>query len=466
MTEHATNAAQAETAFLAGVEANLQDARGTVLAGAIWKSRHGSDELELRHRLESLGKGRADLKALPKNKHYVLSGFRRRFLFGAKQVSAAIASVLSPVDHYLTSDSPAPPIGADALREHIRVMAAPHRAPTLVGVCSPSGFTDDARRSPVNLPNVDVVLIEPRPGGGWRLQAIGDVVGPDTLKLFDPETGGDKLRRVQACIDARGADLLTGGLSAERIGRELHLPLDVVVAAFEQRVSDDAELRVTREEQDVLLFRGATAEKEDSHMSIGDRFKKLFKKGEDHTATINALSERRAKLDQRRQRVYEDVTHLELREQQMIEHGKQATTQSMKVRYASQIKSVRDDLKRSHAMAKMLGQQIDVINTDIHNLTLIQEGKSAQLPTTEQLTQHAVEAEEMLEQLAANTEIASGLGAGAGTEVELTSDEERAILAELDGPSASTEETAQRESAAPSSVAKEPKQSHPPEAAS
>jgi hypothetical protein len=47
----------------------------------------------------------------------------------------------------------------------------------------------------------------------------------------------------------------------------------------------------------------------------------------------------------------------------------------------------------------MLNQQINIIATDIHNLTLIQQGESASLPTTDELTENAVKAEEMLETL-------------------------------------------------------------------
>jgi hypothetical protein len=81
----------------------------------------------------------------------------------------------------------------------------------------------------------------------------------------------------------------------------------------------------------------------------------------------------------------------------------------------------------------VLGQQVDVISTHVHNLTLIQQGKAAKLPTHEELTQDAVRAEEMLERLTADAELATGLDAGAmGSSL---SAEEAAILAELEGSS-------------------------------
>jgi hypothetical protein len=79
----------------------------------------------------------------------------------------------------------------------------------------------------------------------------------------------------------------------------------------------------------------------------------------------------------------------------------------------------------------MLNKQIDIISTDIHNLTLIQQGQMAELPDTETLTENAVKAEEMLETLKADSELVGMLETG--MEESLTSDDELAILREFEG---------------------------------
>ena len=89
-------------------------------------------------------------------------------------------------------------------------------------------------------------------------------------------------------------------------------------------------------------------------------------------------------------------------------------------------------MERLNATARVIGQQVDVISTHIHHLTLIQQGQMARLPQTEEITQDAVRAEEMLEQLSADVQLTSTLSVGV-TGSTLT-DEEAEILKELEGP--------------------------------
>ncbi len=105
----------------------------------------------------------------------------------------------------------------------------------------------------------------------------------------------------------------------------------------------------------------------------------------------------------------------------------------VKRRLAAQLKQVRHDIARQNASANMLNDQINVVSTHIHNLTLIQQGQIAQVPPTEQITLDAVRAEEMLEQIRADSDLASSLEVGA--DESLTSAEEREILKEFEQPS-------------------------------
>jgi len=79
----------------------------------------------------------------------------------------------------------------------------------------------------------------------------------------------------------------------------------------------------------------------------------------------------------------------------------------------------------------MLSKQINIISTHIHNLELAQTGSVASLPTSEDLTEAAVNAEEILEQLNASDDLVSSLEVSMA-ESAMT-DDEAEILRELEG---------------------------------
>lgn len=449
MNPHAVRAAEIESAFLAGAETNLNQARNRRLYGSRWGWSTRSQEEVLRARLVEAGRyDRELLRRMPKNTSRVLTGTVPRLLFGRRRTSVAIASVLAPVEQLLDEESgtPPPPLGLASLMAHVRELAAGADVPHLIGVCSPSGFTEEARRGGLEIPHVTLVLIEPRADGGWTALPGSLDATPADCKLFDPEATSQKIERVRQEIEARRADLVTGGLSATDIGSRLGLPARLVALSFEQVATADPELKISRQQGEVLLFRGAAARIEDSHMTMADWIKQLFSGEGDEARKINALSERRAQLVSRRDRLYGDLSKLETREGELLQQGRESASPSVKRRVAAQIKQLRDDMSRVQATARMLGQQVDVISTHIHNLSLIQQGQMARLPAPEEITADAVRAEEMLEQLNSEAELVTGLSMGT---VAMGTDEEMAILAELEGPADLSEEPAAPTRAAP-----------------
>ncbi len=167
-------------------------------------------------------------------------------------------------------------------------------------------------------------------------------------------------------------------------------------------------------------------------MNVVDRIRQLFAKEGDEAQKINILAERRARLSERRDRIYGDVGKLENKEQELVRQGRQNKSTVARRRLAAQLAQLRKDITRQNTTANMLNQQMNVISTDIHNLTLIQQGNMAQLPDTEELTQNAVKAEEMLESLKVDAELVSSLETGLSDAI--TSAEELAILKEFDEP--------------------------------
>ncbi len=436
MNEHATKMLQAESAYLSGVASNLEAAKGKQFTGTIWQTSRDDDSDRLRALMAANRVyDRERLSELPHNRRISLHGYRRTWWFRKRRTGVAIASVLCPLEDLVTDRDREPgPIDLPELHAHVRKLVTDPSVDHVIGVCAPSGFTAAARAAKLELEKVTLVLVEPAPDGGWKVTSPHRDLQGHVLALFDPEQGSEKLERVQREIEERSAELLTAGLSASSIASRLGLPKDVVMAAVERVAAADPELRVSREADDVLLFRGATARSEEkTSMNVVDRIRQLFSRDGEEVEKINLLSERRAKLAQQRDRLYGDIAKLETKEADLVREGRENKSQVARRRLAAQLGQLRKDIGRQNTTASMLNQQINIISTDIHNLTLIQQGNLAHLPSTEELTENAVKAEEMLETLTVDSELVSSLETGLA-EASM-SEEELAIMKEFDEPS-------------------------------
>ena len=429
-----SDALKIETEFLAGVEANFENAKGRHFRGSIWQTTRDDEVETLRAALarNRRSEPRKLLKQTPHNRRVTLHGYERRWWFGRRRTGLATASVLAPLEHYAEKDVGDPPaVDLGELQDHVRKIAGDGKVPHVIGVCAPTGFTDEARQARLELPNVTLVLVEPNAAGGWRVNT-GTAKVPDyVLRVFDPEATNQKIQRVRDEIGKHGADLLTGGLSVSAIAERLDLPDFLVAEAFAREATADPELRMSKTSGETLLFRGAaTIKQERGSMDVFERIRQLFSGEADEAQKINALAERRASLAQRRDRIYEDIGGLEKKETELLEEGKRTSSQIARRRLAAQLAQLRKDIARQNTTANMLNKQVNILSTDIHNLTLIQQGQAAELPTTEALTKNAVKAEEMLETLAADAELVGGLETGLSEMV--TGDEELAILKEFE----------------------------------
>lgn len=457
MNPTVSRAAEIEASFLAGAEHNLNQVREQRFRGSKWLWASRSQEDQLREAMAANQRyDRELLRRLPKNAARVMTCIEPSWFMWERPVAVAVAACLSPLDFHvqqaLASDQAnggalPPPIDLGDLTDYVKQLVGDPSIPHLVGVCSPSGFTEQARRSQIDLPNVTLILIEPRPEGGWITTPASPNARPSDARLFDPEAVSRKIERVKEEVRVRRADLLTGGLSASAVADRLGLPSSLVGRVFESMLTTDRELRVSWQDDDVLLFLGAPAAMEDSGVSMIEWIRQLFSGEGEEARKINALTERRAKLASRRDRLYEDISRLEERESDLMGQGRETPSATVKRRVATQVKQLRDDMERLNAAARMIGQQIDVISTHIHNLTMIQQGQAARLPSSEEITQDAVRAEEMLEQLGAEVELASSLG-GVVKETGLSQDE-LAILSELEGPAPAREEVKPQPQAPP-----------------
>lgn len=426
MSQQAEIAALAENAFLAGVEAAFARDAGRALGASSSKTARFDEGAAVRAALAARRMFDRELPSrLPQNRRVVWKGYRRRWWLARRRTAVAIATVLAPPDSYVATiagDAPQP-VGLNELLEHINRIAPERNVPHVIGVCSPSGFAPDVKASHIDLPNVTLVGVEPRPEGGWTVSPLSERCDPRFVRLFDPEGAEQKVRRAGEAVRQRSDELIAGSLSANRLAEQLGLPGELVTEAFRREAAANPDLRISDGGPDVLLFRGAAGSKvEDSEMSVGDWIRQLFGLAGNEAKKINAITERRAELSQRRDRLYEDVAKLEQREADLLEQGRQNTSQVVRRRVASQLAQHRRDMSRLNTMAAMLSQQINVLSTHIHNLELIQQGRIAKLPSSDDLAQDAVKAEEMLEQLKSDMDLVGTLDSGVN-EVLVTQDE-------------------------------------------
>jgi len=156
MTVDAQKALQYESDFLSGVEANFEAAKGRQFRGSSWQRASDDEGDQLRALMASKQMyDRELLKSLPSNRRVALHGFERRFGLWKRRTGVAIASVLSPMGHYVAPGGrPAPPIGLGDLMDHVRKLVKDSNVPHVIGVCSPTGFTEEARHARIEMANV------------------------------------------------------------------------------------------------------------------------------------------------------------------------------------------------------------------------------------------------------------------------------------------------------------------------
>jgi hypothetical protein len=423
---------RAETVFLAGLEENLRKADHRLPGGERRTTKH-DDTVRIRGLLSDRGVFDAiRLADMPHDRSLVAHCFVRRFLWWKRKIARIIGCVVSPMEDCIEGASVGRKVDSEQLSEIVRTRIDLRESTEqcIVGVCSTSGFTDEAKRKAPSFPLVQVVLIEPNQAGGWTVQGLGADPADKMIKLFDPEAVEEKIQRIERLIEEREADLITGGVSATSIAKAAQLPESLVAATFRQVAGNDSGRRLTEDGGDPVLFRVAEATERKQSMSLFDRMKSIFGGEGGPQRQIDLLTERRARLTQQRERIYEDISALEEKEQGLRKDWMAAESEIQKRRMIGRISQLRKDMSRQNALAGVLSKQIEVMATDVHNLTLLQQGKAAELPDSEALMDHAVEAEEMLERLTAEADMVGNLAAGAGE--TLMSDEEAAIQAELE----------------------------------
>jgi hypothetical protein len=310
--------------------------------------------------------------------------------------------------------------------------------PSTLVVLSTSGFTLDAHEVVDRRADRTVILVEPNDAGGWNVH------GPTQMKaltdLLDPERDEEKRQRVLSHIKENQHELGGSGLAADRIAAKLQLTAQFVDAELKAYAKANPGLQAKRLDGRMVLFReGASLTPPSvsansranggSNMPLIDRIKALFGHKGDEEKKISFLAERRTALSQQRDRAYEEMANIEQQEESLKRTFRESNAQITKKRVTTQLLQLRKDLERRQQLVGVLNQQIEVVSTHLHNLELVKQGRSAQLPDAEEITADALRAEEMLAELEAAGEVA---GTSAPSGVTGMTAEEKALFDELE----------------------------------
>jgi hypothetical protein len=386
---------------------------------------------------------------------------QKRWLVFKKVVGRLRLVCTSPTKQLLRGEQPDPMDIGDVSKLLASQPPSLGGVPQTILVMSTSGFTIDAHEVADRRADRTVILIEPNEAGGWRVH------GPTQMKaltdLLDPERDEEKRHRVREHLEANRHELSGSGLAADRIAAKLELTPQFVEAELKSYAKSHAGLQAKRLDGRMVLFRdGATvevsanaAESGGVSMPLIDRIKSLFARKGEEEKKISFLAERRTALSQQRDRAYEEMSTLEQQEETLKRTFREASAQITKKRVTTQMLQLRKDLERRHQLIGVLNQQINVVSTHLHNLELVKQGTSAQLPDADEMTADAVKAEEMLAELEATNELA---GTSAPSSVTGMTSEEQALFDELEAESktpGATTKTASAASAVPRPPIKE-----------
>jgi hypothetical protein len=354
----------------------------------------------------------------------------RKWLILQDIIGRLVVAVVPPTRELLKDESPEPMSVGETRRQLSAVPPPLPGVPTTLVLVSTSGFAPDARELAERTSERTIVLAEPNESGGWSIHAPSELSG--IKHLFDPEPPDTKSRRIDQAIDLMSDDLSTGSISAEKLSLVTELPLQQVEDAVKSYAKRTPGLQAKRLDGRLLLFREGSAPTGKAvggeGMSLFDRIKTLFARKGDNERKIAFLSERRAALTSQREGLTDEVFKLEKKESELRKEFKANESTIVRKRITAQVVQLRKEIDRRSQLLTVLNQQINVVGTHLHNLELLEQGRSAQLPSSDEIASDAAAAEEMLASIQADSEMADTMST---TVTAGLSGEEQALYEEL-----------------------------------
>jgi hypothetical protein len=461
---------QLEQDFMRHVEQLLNDdrlrvdttvGRRPVVSMLLSEPKRTDRSLDLQRMMADMRKPDRELKQqMPVGEMMEITLQKRKLLVFRGVVGRIRIVCVSPTRSLLAGESPQPLKPTEVSKILSEIPPSIGGVPSTIVLMSTSGFTIEAHELAERRADRTVVMAEPNKAGGWAV--YGPVETKALVDLFDPEAEQSKRDRVREEVDAATAELSGAGISTDKIAAKTQLPLQLVESELKNYAKTRAGLVAKRLDGRVVLFRegsvpsSATSASGGGEMPLIDRIKTLFARKGENEKKIAFLSERRTALMQQRDRSYEDITNLESQEGKLRDEFKNATGDITKRRVTGQLLQLRKDIERRQQLLTVLNQQVNIVSTHLHNLELVQQGKSAQLPDHEEVASDAAKAEEMLAGLEADSELVGSMGSITNTGM---SAEEQALYEELERENAAATPAVEEKSESQVTTASTPKTS-------
>lgn len=423
---------QFEEQFLAQLRARAQTlTRRTLPADhvLIEATTEGIDEVR-----DTLGRlevyDRDALERLPGTRAVQLR-FQRSTLGGLLQQTIARlrARALTPLEPIVRGE-PAGPVGREQVLDALaRYQLLPRsERPSGVVFASATGFTPEARQL-VDTPGLPtLVLMALRPDGGWDVDMSAATRRSVWARLFEFETQDDRLRRLLYHLEQEAEALDSRGVPLPQIAARCGLSLEETERLVRQACRTNTRLMTVGYRGTVHVCR-SPLEDEGHTMSLWGRVRRLLGLPPSIAERVRALTAQRVRLEHQRHEVDRHVIALESEEQAALEQARSATSDAQRRQIAARLIRLRRELGRVRAQANIFTQQIEVLGTHIHHLTLAEQGRRMELPSAEELTRDAAQAEQILATLSANADLARSIEVSG--ESPMMAEEELAVLEEL-----------------------------------
>jgi hypothetical protein len=395
---------------------------------------------------------RGALEKLPGRKT-VQMRFQRGLLGGLfrRTVARLRVQVLAPVAPLLESEVPGPVDREQVLEALARYELMPRNVrPSAVAFASATGFTHDAQALVNNVGPPSLILMGGREDGGWDVQMPTALRRSPWGKLFDLETVDERLKRLMYHLEQNANLVDSRGISVPELSQKLGLPPAQTEALVRRACRAHSRLLTVVHEGTIHVCRTPLGAEGDA-MSIWSRIRRLLRLKPTVAERVRQMTTQRVRLEQQRHELDQKTEALEAEERGAIKQGAAATSDAERKQLARKLTRVRRELRRQRAQAQIFTQQIDIIGTHIHHLTLAEQGKRMELPKAEELTKEAAQAEQIMAELSANADLAASIEVTG--ETPMMAEEEASILEEFKQAAAEQAPAAETPAAEPATPA-------------
>lgn len=358
--------------------------------------------------------------------------FRKKLIGGVftTDVSRVRVRTITPVEALLHDRSAGPAGREDVLDALAQYEVLPRRErPSGVVLASATGFTPEAKALIERNTPPTLILIGGREDGGWDITLPKVLQKTPWAKWFELETQDERVQRVLYHLSKESEALETRGISVVELAEKLGLPRADVERLVHSACRTDGRLMTVVQNGVVHVCRTPFADQKGTTMGWWSRVRRLLRLKPSAAEHVREMTGQRVKLESERHELEQRVEALEQRERDYLSQGAAAPSDAEKKQVARKLVQLRRDLNMVRSQSQVLAQQIDIIGTQIHNLTLAEKGRRAELPKAEDLTATAAQAEQVVAELSANAELARGIAVN--TTTPMMEEEEDAIFAEF-----------------------------------